>query len=214
MPKRSPRCGDSRQSSAMLCMSDGSIIISPSVPQGRARSSKRSRTWCRCNERPSPSSNFVPPKMATTTTQPSGTRRRRWLSRPNWPSAAKPSRHRGSPFAPRSRRSGSSTRSARRLRRHADAPPGRSPSAAPPTARKFMAQRQARQQSDQHSAIRQALSSGRPLTPAELANASPEIKATMKDKRDRSRREDAFLRFVSKQRSSKGRNGNGGRSGR
>ena len=78
----------------------------------------------------------------------------------------------------------------------------------------ILAQRQARQQSDQHSAIRQALSSGRPLTPAELANAAPEIKATMKDKRDRSRREDAFLRFVSKQRSSKGRNGNGGRSGR
>ena len=50
------------------------------------------------------------------------------------------------------------------------------------------------------------------LSSEERANASPELRAaiTSQDKRDRSRREDAFLRFV--QRSDKGRNG--GRSGR
>jgi hypothetical protein len=77
-------------------------------------------------------------------------------------------------------------------------------------------QRKACQQSDQHSAIRQAITSGGTLTAAERANASPDIKAAIasQGKRDRSRREDAFLRFVTKQRSDKGRNGNGGRSGR
>jgi MobA/MobL family len=81
---------------------------------------------------------------------------------------------------------------------------------------RIQAQRQTRQQSDQHSAIRQAIASGPTLTSAERANASAEIKTALAsyDKRNHSRREDAFLRFVTRQRSDKGRNGNGGRSGR
>ena len=98
-------------------------------------------------------------------------------------------------------------------RRHA---PGRMAERRAANRTEIQAQRQARQQSDQHSALRQAVSSGRPPTSAELANAPPEVKAAiaLHGNRDRSRREDAFLRFVSRQRSDKGRNGNGGRSGR
>ena len=77
----------------------------------------------------------------------------------------------------------------------------------------IQAQRQARQQSDPQAVIRQAIASGRMLSADEQANASPELKAAIasKGRLDRSRREDAFLRFVNKG-SDKGRNG--GRSGR
>jgi hypothetical protein len=77
----------------------------------------------------------------------------------------------------------------------------------------IQAQRQAHQQSDPQAAIRQALASGRLLSADERANASPEFKAAIasKGRLDRTRREDAFLRFVNKG-SDKGRSG--GRSGR
>ena len=94
-------------------------------------------------------------------------------------------------------------------RRHA---PGRIAERRVSNRMQIQAQHQARQQSDPQTAIRQAIASGRSLSSEERANASPELRGaiTSHDKRDRSRREDAFLRFV--QHSDKGRNG--GRSGR
>ena len=94
-------------------------------------------------------------------------------------------------------------------RRHA---PGRIAERRVSNRMQIQAQRQARQQSDPQTAIRQAIASGRALSSEERANASPDFRGAIAshDKRDRSRREDAFLRFV--QRSDKGRNG--GRSGR
>jgi hypothetical protein len=97
-------------------------------------------------------------------------------------------------------------------RRHA---PGRIAERRASNRMQIQAQRQTRQQAetDKQNAIRQAVVTGRTVTDADRANASPELRAAISshDKRERNRRDDAFTRFVN-QRSDKGRNG--GRSGR
>lgn len=75
----------------------------------------------------------------------------------------------------------------------------------------IQARRVAAQQANSQNAIRQAVGSGRSLTDAEKASASPDVKATISSKEGVSRRESRFLEFIS-QKSERGRNG--GRSGR
>lgn len=77
----------------------------------------------------------------------------------------------------------------------------------------LQAQRQART-ADPQDAIRQAAASRRPLTDSERANASPETKAALTAERERNRREERFQRFVKEQNSGKGKDRDGGRSGR
>ena len=137
-PKRSPRCRASISPSAMRCMSDGSITISPSRAAGASAKLEASRTWRRCNERPSRSSSCVPPKIATATTgsvrdaTPSLAVATQLAERGKTEQAIA-----GGHSRRNSRPSGSSTRFAPRRRRHAVMPPDGSPNAGPPTARKF-----------------------------------------------------------------------------